>query len=388
MTLLKQAQGPQGNMLISCLVVARLVPTTLSSFAGGILADTRDRRRIMLVLDVVGAVVALCYLKAQTSVIGIYICATLQSTLSGLYQPSRSALLPLLVHRDYLEKANEISTILWSLSAAVGSSLGGFVVDRFDTSVCFATDSLLYIVSAAILAMKVQGDFCVTNTNKVAKSDGWLWREVGSYVVTNQAAPFLLIKVSGALLFGASDVIAVTFSQVDGVLDAQRVGWMFTSVGAGCLLGPLLVPEGRSYAKSCVASFFALGVGYGFIGLSNAFWAKCAWTILRAAGASILWVDSSILLQKATPSSLLGRIASIDFALATLGESASAVMAGLLQDNGLTANGVAYLLSGLGFTLAAIWSTVLICCKRLRSNGNIHASVELEPLKETTVPVV
>lgn len=336
----------------------------------------------MFTLDLLGAVVALCYLTARSSVTILYLCTIAQSTLSGLYQPSRSSIMPLLVAPAYLEKANEIATIAWSLAAAGGASVGGFVVGHCGTSACFTADSLIYLLSACILACKVNGDFCVGS--KENKPQGQLMQEVSAFLSSSDAAPYLLIKVCGALLFGASDVISVTFSQVEGVLDSQRLGWMFTAVGMGCFLGPLIMPAGRCYLGACVVAYLVLGLGYGLIAWSREFWLKCVWTALRAAGTAVLWVDSTILIQVSTPSTMLGRISSIDFAFATLGEAASALVAGLLLDRGVTVDQLAFVLGGMGFFFAAVWAVIWHCRRQRRTNKEETMSVELKPLQESS----
>jgi hypothetical protein len=68
---------------------------------------------------------------------------------------------------EYIDKANAGLSVMWSLTAAVGASLGGFLTAQFGPVVCFVTDAVLYLVSAAILAWGVQGDFRV-----VYASDG------------------------------------------------------------------------------------------------------------------------------------------------------------------------------------------------------------------------
>ena len=45
---------------ISFLVVMRLLPNTLWSIPGGLLADTLDRQRVMVTIDLLSAGVALC----------------------------------------------------------------------------------------------------------------------------------------------------------------------------------------------------------------------------------------------------------------------------------------------------------------------------------------
>ena len=451
-------QQQQHHFLISILVVCRLIPNTLSSFFGGILADTHDRKLIMYRLDMCGGIVAIVYyimairtlhtgsdedksvtLVSTTSVILLLLCTIAQSTISGLYQPSRSSIVPMLVgedQRDNIEKANEISAIIWSLSAAVGSSFGGFTVDHFGVAICFATDIIMYFISAIVLAAFVTGHYNVMNTTTESMyatvnisrnitstnnndnvesnmknhaiesrnrksapkillnhSDSGsknhsgirgLLQEVRFFITTHDSAPYLLIKGCGALLFGASDVINVTFAQdpETGVLDPQRLGYMFSAIGIGCLLGPIVMPPRRCYLSTCIGSYYIIALGYGCMAWSKSFWWKCFWTMVRASGTAVLWVDSSILLQTTTPATLLGRISSIDFATALLCEAASAMFAGFGQDYGMSAQKISFVLSGVGLFWGLIWTSATLYHRQYKQQpkkGN-RSSVELEPL--------
>jgi MFS family permease len=448
----------QHHFLISILVVCRLIPNTLSSFMGGILADTRDRRLIMFRLDICGGCVAIVYyimaiwtlhtrsdddqsstLVSTVSVVILLLCTIAQSTISGLYQPSRSSIVPMLVgddQRDNIEKANEISSIIWSLSAAVGSSLGGFIVDHFGVAICFATDTFMYFTSAIVLAIFVTGNYDVmsalpttnsvttnpsrgvASTNVQGNADSkktttaesrnrksspkkplshsnsgsknhsgmrGLLQEVRCFITTHDSSPYLLIKGCGALLFGASDVINVTFAQnpETGDLDPQRLGYLFSAIGIGCLLGPIVMPPRRCYLSACIGSYYVIALGYGCMAWSKSFWWKCFWTVVRSSGSAVLWVDSSILLQTTTPATLLGRISSIDFAIALLCEAASAMFAGFGQDYGMSAQQISFVLSGVGLFWGVIWTlaTILHRQRRQKQSTSDFSSVELEPLK-------
>jgi MFS family permease len=412
------SSSSSGHVYISMLVVFRLVPNTLFSFLGGILADTCDRKRVMLLLDLCGGGVAICFfLMAKTAdphhphattIAALYICTIAQSAISGLYQPSRTAIVPLMVGSQYIEKANELSTIIWSLSAAVGSSAGGFLVQHAGVAYCFLFDMMLYYVSALLLAYGVRGrSYSVYEPSATAsrsetrsgpapsaskegrgavKGLRRLLQEVRVFVRTHESAPYLLLKGCGALLFGASDVINVTFSQdpATGILDPQRLGYLFSAIGLGCLLGPLLMPPQRSYLWTSIGTFYSIGVGYALMVLSrNASFAwLCLWSGLRAAGSAILWVDSSILLQTTTPATLLGRVTAIDYALALLAEASSALLAGLAQDRGHSAMDISRRLSGLGLIWGLLWTVWVLYGRRYRRSAEKHSSVvEMEPLQ-------
>lgn len=128
------------NLLISLLIVVRLLPNVLIAPFGGVLADTRDLRVSMIVLDLAGGLVALSFYVAYAlhSPTLIYVATFVQQCLAGLYEPCRSAIVPQMVKdANYLHKATTLSGVVWSTMAAVGSSLGGLLVASFGVSACF-----------------------------------------------------------------------------------------------------------------------------------------------------------------------------------------------------------------------------------------------------------
>ena len=69
-----------------------------------------------------------------------------------------------------------------------------------------------------------------------------------------------------------------------------------------------------------------------------------------------MWIYSSLILQKFSTSSMLGRVMAIDYALATLSEAFSAMCAGVLQDEvGLSAEQVSFLETLVAVGTVAAW---------------------------------
>jgi MFS family permease len=438
MSLLRGHGGEGSATILSILVVVRMLPNTLFGMVGGLLADRYDRRQNMIVLDVLGGVVALAYLLYSESIVWILVCTGLQEVLHGLYEPNRSAILPDLLlsssttsamdgdgkknktssrsgdnngHDDhhelpfavspYLSKANTVTVAIWSTAAAVGSSLGGFVVQRYGPTTCFVIDGIFYLASALILRCGVDnknvtktasatatapksakqlpshgGNRASEATAAVASTNNitivWsMLRELMDYLRSSPlATAMVLFKSSGAILFGASDVLQVSFATIvntssrddtivdddEEVLDSQRLGWLFAAVGVGCLIGPLVVPEPRQHIPTIIGGLTVLSVGFGLLAAcptQRYFWLTCFFTALRASGTAVMWVDSTIIVQEATPSQMLGRVSAVDLALAVSMEAASAVLAGRLLDHGWSAHRIAGLLSPVVVLLVA-----------------------------------
>lgn len=365
---------------ISILVSLRLLPSGLFSSIGGVLADTYDRKQIMFMLDLLGSLVALLFLLAYhtKSITALYIATTLQMTVAAIYEPSRSTIVNMLVDdEESLKKSITISELAWSVMTSVGSSLGGIATARLGIPACFFIDSISYFISA-LLIYNIQGDSFIAQPEESKSSsksnDGFFSRTVDgfSYVRSKQWGAFVFLKFCAALIYGASDVLNVSFSErgPDGVTDmdgsSERLGLLFGAVGAGCFLGPVLVDNFTSMdrvqtiERACILSFAAMTIGcYGSSSVGGFAWV-CLFTSIRSAGSSIVWIQSSLLLQKYSANDMLGRVISIDYALATLSEAFSAMVGGIFQDKlDLSAEKVAFLMSLVGLATFTIWFVYL-----------------------------
>ena len=84
----------------------------------------------------------------------------------------------------------------------------------------------------------------------------------------------------------------------------------------------------------------------------------CLCAMVRSSGSSILWINSSLLLQKFASPDMLGRVMAADFALALLAESISAFACGILMDHWptiWTANSMSVLFGCISFVWMFAW---------------------------------
>ncbi|KAL7535651.1 hypothetical protein ACHAWF_005222 [Thalassiosira exigua] len=377
---------------ISVLVSLRLLPNALFTSIGGVLADSFDRRDVMWMLDVVGALVALLFLLAYhwKSILALYVATALQMTVAAMYEPSRSAIVSMLVgDEESLKKAITISELAWSVMTAVGSSAGGFATEYLGISICFWIDSLSYLMSAWFI-WKIGGNYLAetsaeSDSTATPSSKGGtplfslsqftkMTSEGLAYLRSKPWGPFVFLKFCAALIYGAADVLNVSFSERGEGLDAirmegssKRLGMLFGAVGMGCFFGPVIVDRftrmdnAASLERACLGSFLLMAVGcYGLSRVKDFFWV-CVFTSLRSAGSSIIWIQSSLLLQKFSVGTMLGRVISVDYALATLSEAFSAMCGGILQDDaGLSAEQVSFVMGLVALGAFAVWLVFLV----------------------------
>lgn len=175
-------------------------------------------------------------------------------------------------------------------------------------------DSLTYATSA-FLMWQVCGTWKVDSIfdeNPKSKTKPSVWETLKTmiydglkYIKTSSFGLIVFMKASGAIIWGAFDVLNVAFSKLEGnVHDSnERLGLLFACTGFGCAIGPLMVDyftdvkKPESLQIACIASiglmaFSAMGLGY-----STSFYGISFFSVTRAMGSSILWIYSSLILQ-------------------------------------------------------------------------------------------
>ena len=92
-------QKASARRYVSYLVVCHLIPNFFLIPFGGVLADARDKRHSMIMLDALGAIFPLFYLLASyfRSIEIIYLVTLLQSSIAAMYEPCRTSIIPLMV---------------------------------------------------------------------------------------------------------------------------------------------------------------------------------------------------------------------------------------------------------------------------------------------------
>ena len=355
---------------ISYLVVIRRMPSVILSAPGGVLADSRDRRQSMMALNLLASIVTLFNLLVwnSKSISMVYLVAMLSQVIQALYEPCRGALMPLLVRDDEeLKLATNLTGLAKSLMAALGATLGGLIVCYFGARACFVLDSLTYLTSAYIM-YHVKGDWHVVDKGDIEYSSA-CDQVVGmtiagyKYVGDNFWGSLVLMKASVALIYGAANVLNVTFAERGEGDSSVKLGILFAMTGIGCLVGLLVsdcfttMSDMKSLQLVAILSIGCGTLGCLGVGLLPSFVLNCIFSMLRSGGLSATWINSSVLLQSFSTPEKMGRVLAVDNALALLAESSSALLCGFLQDRvDLSAEQITLMTAATGGVMVILWT--------------------------------
>lgn len=135
---------------IALITVFQLIPSILIGPFAGVFVDRFDRKKIMIVSDILGGVTALI-MTIVTELWQIYSFIVLFAIVRLFFYPARGAAFPLIVDKTQLVQANGMVQITAQISRMLGPALAGLVIASQGYKNAFFIDSASYLFSAVMI---------------------------------------------------------------------------------------------------------------------------------------------------------------------------------------------------------------------------------------------
>jgi DHA3 family macrolide efflux protein-like MFS transporter len=132
-------------------VIASALPMLLLGPVAGVFVDRWDRKRTMIMSDLLRGVLVLICLTVKTpeQVWIYYVVAFLMSCVSRFFFPAQNAALPLIVpDKNDLLAANGLMQVVQTAGFLVGPALAGFSIGLWGEQIAFLVDSATFFISA------------------------------------------------------------------------------------------------------------------------------------------------------------------------------------------------------------------------------------------------
>jgi len=342
-TLVLQLTG--SGRAVGLVLVARFLPTVVIGPLAGVVADRFDRRRIMIISDVLRAAVVLGFLfiRRPDQLWLVYVLTVLQLLGSTFFEPAKSASIPSLVSGRELMTANAISSVTWSAMLTLGAAIGGFVTGWFGTGAAFIIDSLSFVLSALlIVGVRLPRRLPRARSKlTMAKALGFTDTLEGIRYVRQRprVMALLALKPAWGLGGGVLTLLAVFGEKIFpiGGDPAFGIGVLYAVRGVGTAVGPiaarLLFRETRRQMQLAIGvSFLFGGVFYMAFGVAGSFAVAAAMVFLAHMGGSLIWIYATVLLQASVVDDFRGRVFAAELTLLTLTLAASNYVTGELLD--------------------------------------------------------
>jgi MFS family permease len=333
------------GLAIGGLFIARLLPPFVLTPVVGVVADRFDRRKILIISDVLRVFVVLGFLVVRTEqqIWLLYALTVLQLSISAFFEPTRAALLPSLVAKKDLVTANALAGTTWSTMLAIGAALGGLATALLGITAAFLIDAATFILSAWFITLINLPSTDSGKDGETNQETGWYAFVDGLRYLHQRPAILIiaLVKASAALAFGGMAVLEVTFAESYfpiGTDGSGTLGLIYLVAGLGTGLGPLVAQRitgdnPNAMKWTILLTYIAMIIGYGLMNRAFTLPLLLIATFVRTAGSGTSWVYSSALLQMFIPDKFLGRVFAFDFAMMTLAASTSTLWVGWARDS-------------------------------------------------------
>jgi predicted MFS family arabinose efflux permease len=337
------------------------IPIFLFSLVGGVVADRMDRRRLLILSQIIQLTCAflLAFLYG-IGVVRIWHILTLSfvvGTAQAFGGPAYQALVPTLVEPEDLPNAIALQSIQFNLARVVGPALGGLAFTKLGYVWCFSLNGVSYIAVIISLVMLRIG-FIPQKTELSMLTS----MKQGIAFIRKQGSMEALIALAFCMTFLGVPILTflpVIARDVFG-LGPSVFTTMLSVSGAGSVAGALIVAYlGNVKNKGRLALIMLTCLGLAITGFAISRVLVLSYVLLFLAGVTLMSVFAMIasLVQLITGNEMRGRVMSVYNVAFRGGMPFGSFVTGVLVDKLFTApavlavNGLLLVALGLYFLL-------------------------------------
>ena len=318
---------------VGLMMMASAAPSLLVGLIAGVFVDRYDRKKIMIIADLIRAVLILAIPLLLPSGIGwMYILIMLSSTVGQFFNPAHASVLPEIASEEELNAANSLMAISSFGSLVIGYAAAGLITSSLSIEWAFYIDAATYLISASLIFLTriptIQGDENTSISSVIHNLKS------GVRVITTTdslRSMFIAYGVIG-IAFGFSNAIRLPFT-IHALNSTEFVyGLLESAALVGFVIASLLIAkvgdrlrEGQWLAMSFIGMAFT-GIIFSF---STVVWLALAITALEGFMNAPSVIARALVIQRNTPREARGRVFSAFFVTRDVMFMVGMAMAGL-----------------------------------------------------------
>lgn len=349
----------ESTLAVGLLGIAELIPLLITAFIGGALADTMDRRKLLLWSEFGMACGCLALvinaLLPNPAIWVLFVVSSIMSALSGFHRPALDAMTPRLVTHEQIQAVSVLASFKFNVSAIGGPALAGLLISTVGIAWTFAIDLCTFVFSIFALAQ-------IPRMEPLEQRDPPSLKSVIEAIHYAVKRPELLgtyIVDIVAMIFGMPNALFPAVAESLG--NVKMVGWLYSAPSIGALIATLLSGwtkkiqhHGRAVAYAALVWGLAI-VAFGFT-------KQWIWIIffLALAGAadSVSGMFRMTIWNETIPDKIRGRMAGLEMISYMSGPLLGNAEAGIVAS--LTNTQISIVSGGLLCVLGVILSVIFL----------------------------
>lgn len=306
------------TLAVGSLGIVQFVPLMAVSLVGGALADSVDRRKLLVVSQLLLAAtaigLALNAASPDPAVWPLFVLSGVNAGLSAIDNPTRMASIPSLLRRALLPAGFALNQTMAQVANAVGPAIAGLLIASISLTATYLIEAVAFVAAAVTMAgigsLRPEGGGRPVSLASIGEGLRYLRGE--------RLIQSTFIIDLNAMVFGMPRALFPALGTGLFAGDAVTVGLLYAAPGVGALLAALTsgwVGAVSRGGRVVVAAVVVWGVAIAIFGLIP--FLPLALALLAAAGAAdvISAVFRSTILQLTLPDALRGRLSAIHTAV-------------------------------------------------------------------------
>jgi MFS family permease len=356
----------QSAFHLGLIGLVQFLPVPTLMLVGGAVADTYERRKVMIAAQAGAmACAVLLFVASSTGAARLpvlYAAVALASVAWSFDGPARTALLPTLVPRETFPRAVTVASTMQALAFASGPALGGLVIAAHGIAAAYALMAVLVLLALVLLSLlRLPAQPSATGVLSVRGILDGL-----RFVRGNQVVLGCMLLDMLAVIFGGA--VALLPIYATDILDvgARGYGVLSASAEVGALLASLVLmvtPPIRRAGRALLAAVAVYGAATILFGLSRSFPLSVLAYVIVGMADQVSVVMRSTAIQLSTPDALRGRVSGVSMVFIGASNQLGAAESGFVA--AVTGSATFSVVSG-GVASLVVLAAVALAMPRLR----------------------
>lgn len=293
------------------------LPTLFLALFAGVLADRMDRRRLLVITNVVGALVAFTLALLTTLGVVAYWHVLLLAFLAGLtftiQQPANQAVVSTIVDRKALGNAIALNAAQFNSLRIVAPTLAGLFIAAGVLELGFWVQAAAFAIVAWILAR-----LSIPSTHAADRVQAALWTDLADgmrYVRSSRVLATIILLPAVPALLVLNYITFLPFYARDILLIGPAgMGLLTGAIGIGALGGSLSLaafrPSGGS-GRLILGALAIIGAALATFAVSRSLPLSMLALVVIGAFQPLYYATTNFLIQVLVPARLRGRVLSL-----------------------------------------------------------------------------
>jgi len=303
------------SLLLGMVGLTAFVPMVLMTLPAGHVADTRERKSVIIAMQAVLACtsigLALISWK-QAPVAWMFICLFLAGVARTFLWSASASFLPQLVARPEFPVALTWSSSTFQFSAVAGPAAGGALIALTNHAVVV----YLFTAVSSVICLGMISLVCA-HSKPPPKEPVSMQTLLGGFrfVFSHRIILGAITLDLFAVLFGGATALLPVYAKDILRVGPQGLGLLQAALPVGSMLCAIMMahrPPMQKAGRSLIAAVTIFGLGTVGFGYSRLFWLSLLMLFICGFADNVSVIVRHTLVQLLTPDSMRGRVSSVN----------------------------------------------------------------------------